>query len=86
MVCEPLGYLDMHRLLQSAVAVYTDSGGLAEGSVFSPRSLRHVAQRNRMGGNGRGRLEPAVETVRIMRRAATSPLMATGTPPRKRSI
>src|SRR6185312_10051946 len=27
-LCEPLGYLDMHRLLQSAVAVYTDSGGL----------------------------------------------------------
>jgi UDP-GlcNAc3NAcA epimerase len=28
LACEPLGYLDMHRLLQSAAAVYTDSGGL----------------------------------------------------------
>jgi UDP-N-acetylglucosamine 2-epimerase len=28
LACEPLGYLDMHRLLRSAVAVFTDSGGL----------------------------------------------------------
>ncbi|MGD9615072.1 MAG: non-hydrolyzing UDP-N-acetylglucosamine 2-epimerase [Alphaproteobacteria bacterium] len=33
-VCEPLGYLDMHRLLQSAVAVYTDSGGLQKEAYF----------------------------------------------------
>ena len=32
--CEPLGYLDMHRLLQSAVAVYTDSGGLQKEAYF----------------------------------------------------
>lgn len=32
--CEPLGYLDMHRLLQSSVAVYTDSGGLQKEAYF----------------------------------------------------
>lgn len=30
----PLGYLDMHRLLQSATAVYTDSGGLQKEAYF----------------------------------------------------
>ena len=34
LVCEPLGYLDMHRLLQSAAAVYTDSGGLQKEAYF----------------------------------------------------
>jgi UDP-GlcNAc3NAcA epimerase len=34
MACEPLGYLDMHRLLQSAVAVYTDSGGVQKEAYF----------------------------------------------------
>lgn len=33
-VCEPLGYLDMHRLLQSALAVFTDSGGLQKEAYF----------------------------------------------------
>ncbi|HEY4470973.1 MAG TPA: UDP-N-acetylglucosamine 2-epimerase (non-hydrolyzing), partial [Stellaceae bacterium] len=33
-ICEPLGYLDMHRLLQSATAVYTDSGGLQKEAYF----------------------------------------------------
>jgi UDP-GlcNAc3NAcA epimerase len=32
--CEPLGYFDMHRLLQSSVAVYTDSGGLQKEAYF----------------------------------------------------
>ncbi len=32
--CEPLGYLDMHRLLQSATAVFTDSGGLQKEAYF----------------------------------------------------
>jgi UDP-GlcNAc3NAcA epimerase len=32
--CEPLGYFDMHRLMQSAVAVYTDSGGLQKEAYF----------------------------------------------------
>jgi UDP-GlcNAc3NAcA epimerase len=32
--CEPLSYLDMHRLLQSSVAVYTDSGGLQKEAYF----------------------------------------------------
>jgi UDP-GlcNAc3NAcA epimerase len=33
-ICEPLGYLDMHRLLQSAAAVFTDSGGLQKEAYF----------------------------------------------------
>jgi UDP-GlcNAc3NAcA epimerase len=33
-VCEPLGYCDMQRLLQSAVAVYTDSGGIQKEAYF----------------------------------------------------
>jgi UDP-GlcNAc3NAcA epimerase len=32
--CEPLGYLDMQRLLRSASAVYTDSGGLQKEAYF----------------------------------------------------
>jgi UDP-GlcNAc3NAcA epimerase len=34
LLCEPLGYFDMHRLLQSAVAIYTDSGGLQKEAYF----------------------------------------------------
>jgi UDP-GlcNAc3NAcA epimerase len=34
MACEPFGYLDMHRLLRSAVAVFTDSGGLQKEAYF----------------------------------------------------
>ena len=33
-LCEPLGYLDMHRLLASAAAVFTDSGGLQKEAYF----------------------------------------------------
>jgi UDP-GlcNAc3NAcA epimerase len=33
-LCEPLGYLDLHRLLQSAAAVCTDSGGLQKEAYF----------------------------------------------------
>jgi len=34
LACEPLGYLDMHCLLGSAAAVYTDSGGLQKEAYF----------------------------------------------------
>ena len=34
LACEPFGYLDMHRLLRSAVAVFTDSGGLQKEAYF----------------------------------------------------
>jgi UDP-GlcNAc3NAcA epimerase len=34
LTCDPLGYLDMHRLLRSAVIVFTDSGGLQQEAYF----------------------------------------------------
>jgi len=34
LACEPFGYLDMHRLLRSSVAVFTDSGGLQKEAYF----------------------------------------------------
>jgi UDP-GlcNAc3NAcA epimerase len=34
LACEPLGYLDMQQLLRSAVAVFTDSGGLQKEAFF----------------------------------------------------
>jgi UDP-GlcNAc3NAcA epimerase len=34
LACEPLGYLDMHRLLRSAAAVFSDSGGLQKEAYF----------------------------------------------------
>lgn len=33
-VCDPLGAMDMHRLLHDAVTVYTDSGGLQKEAYF----------------------------------------------------
>ena len=33
-VVPPCGYLDMHRLLQGATTVYTDSGGLQKEAYF----------------------------------------------------
>ncbi|MFW0778063.1 MAG: non-hydrolyzing UDP-N-acetylglucosamine 2-epimerase [Rickettsiales bacterium] len=34
MLVEPLGYIDMHRLLHDAASVYTDSGGLQKEAYF----------------------------------------------------
>ncbi len=34
LACEPFSYLDMHRLLRSAIAVFTDSGGLQKEAYF----------------------------------------------------
>ena len=34
LVSTPVGYLDMHRLLQGAAVVYTDSGGLQKEAYF----------------------------------------------------
>ena len=34
LACEPLSYLDMHRLLRSALTVFTDSGGLQKEAYF----------------------------------------------------
>jgi UDP-GlcNAc3NAcA epimerase len=34
LTCDPLGYLDMQRLLRSAVMVFTDSGGLQQEAYF----------------------------------------------------
>ena len=34
LACEPLSYVDMHRLLRSALAVFTDSGGLQKEAYF----------------------------------------------------
>ena len=41
--CGPVGYLDMHRLLQSATAVFTDSRRIAKGSLFPPSPLCDIA-------------------------------------------
>ena len=34
LACDPLGYFDMHRLLRSALIVFTDSGGLQKEAYF----------------------------------------------------
>jgi len=57
-VCEPIGYLDMQRLLQDASAVFHRFGRTSEGSLFPSRAVRHPARRDRVGRDGRSGLEP----------------------------
>ena len=67
---EPLGYLDMSRLLSQAIAIYTDYRGYSEGSVLLSGSLRDATPQHRMGGDHCCRLESALESTGL---CATAP-------------
>ncbi len=55
---DPVGYLDITKLVRNSRAVLTDSGGPPEGGVSGERALRDDARGDRVGRNGGDGLEP----------------------------